>query len=129
MTGDGFGCGEGFSGVNLGTQSASKRHVAYFRCRFKVAGTHTKLELRARRDDGMIVYIDGKEVLRDNMPTGQNPWSLIPEMGVDDLEQTVTGVWRIPGELTPGEHVLAISLHNFHDADLLLANLSLVETE
>jgi hypothetical protein len=129
MTGDGFGYGEGFKGVDIGTPTSATRHVAYFRCRFNVTGTHRNLELRARRDDGMIVYLDGKEVLRDNVPNTPNSWSLTAAMGVDDLEHAVTGVWSIPGHLAPGEHILAISLHNFFDADLLLGNLSLVETE
>ena len=84
--------------------------------------------LRCWRDDGIVVYLDGREVLRDNVEPGPEGY-LLPAM------QTMSGhndglelQFPIAGSLAPGPHLLAISLHNTANAssDLLLGGIKLV---
>ena len=44
------------------------RKTAYFRHKFSSEKALKNLSIRMQRDDGVIVYLDGKEVARDNMP-------------------------------------------------------------
>ena len=130
----GFGYGEDeFTGVVIGTPAEKALgKSAYFRHRFTTAEELTNLELRCHRDDGIIVYLDGKEVVRDNMAEGDEAYHLPAlQTTADDAE---TAIFRFPLDdftLPPGEHVLAISLHNTErpSSDLSIGAISLVETE
>ena len=93
---------------------------------------HTNLELRCRRDDGIIVYLDGQKVARDNMGEGEEAYRLPAQWTIGGA--TETAVFRIPLEgvtLPAGEHVLAISLHNHKapSSDLRIGGITLVEVE
>ncbi len=129
----GFGYGdEWFEGIEIGEpEDREERFTAYFRHRFTTDRQIAKLELRCRRDDGIIVYLDGVEVARDNMRTGDESYELAADSTVgDDVE---TAVFRVPirGELPAGQHVLAVSLHNTKGAssDLRIGGISLLEIE
>jgi tetratricopeptide (TPR) repeat protein len=132
--GGGFGYGDDwFEGVDIG-EPASKElgKSAYFRHRFTTDQEHANLELRCQRDDGIIVYLDGKEVARDNMREGEEAYRLPAADAVSgDDEKTI---YRIPLEgviLPAGEHFLAISLHNPGEpsSDLRIGGITLVEVE
>ena len=131
MQGDGFGYGEGFAGVDIGTPVPAHRHTAYFRHRFRTDKPLTQLEIRAQRDDGVIIYFDGKPVCRDNMKEGPEAWLLAAGEPVSDADEGVTLAWPVPGELPAGDHVLAISVHNVSgsSSDLRLGGVSLVVLE
>ncbi len=126
----GFGYGDDwFTGVDIGKPQEGDRHSAYFRCRFTTSESHQHIELRCQRDDGLIVYLDGKEVARDNLPAGADTYQM-HALFVDSNEQQVH---RIPlrGGIASGEHVLAISLHNQSNSssDLRIGGISLVAVE
>ncbi len=127
----GFGYGEAwFTGLDIEKPKKGNRHSAYFRCRFTTTGAHSHLELRCQRDDGLIVYLDGKEFGRDNMPKEPAAYQLHALESVYSEEQQI---YRIPlsGGIDAGDHVLAISLHNQSDtsSDLRIGDISLVAVE
>jgi len=68
----GFGDGDEATMISQFDSSGSRLITAYFRHTFNVADVSAiaGLALRLWRDDGAIVYINGTEVLRDNMPSG-----------------------------------------------------------
>ena len=94
----GFGYGdEDFEGVDIGEpEDPDDRKTAYFRCRFTTYTEHSHLELRCRRDDGVIIYLDGQEVARDNMFEGEEAYDLRAKSHVVDEAETVH--FRIPLE-------------------------------
>lgn len=134
----GFGYGEDwFTGVDIGTPQGEPTQdglppgkTAYFRHPFTTTKTHTNLELRCPRDDGIIAYLDGLEAARDNMQVGDEAYDLSALSPVgDEMEPTV---FRLPLSdlvLPPGNHLLAISLHNPAEpsSDLRIGGISLVE--
>jgi tetratricopeptide (TPR) repeat protein len=131
---DGFGYGDrDFTGVDIGTPAEKALgKSAYFRHRFTTEKEFTKLELRCHRDDGIIVYLDGKEVGRDNVGKGDEAYHLPAGSTVGDAAETA--IFRLPLEdliLPAGEHVLAISLHNTEapSSDLRIGGITLVEVE
>jgi hypothetical protein len=133
-TSAGFGYGdEGFTGVDIGSPGdKSNRKTAYFRHRFTTGQEFTHLELRCRRDDGIIVYLDGREVIRNNVSDGPDVYNLPATWAVSYIEETT--VFRFPLKdfvLPAGEHVLAISLHNTEapSSDLSIGAISLVKVE
>jgi len=58
--------------LSFGPDAEAKHITAYFRTSFKADGKDKldKLGLLLRRDDGAVVYVNGKEAARSNMPEG-----------------------------------------------------------
>ncbi len=122
----GFGYGDPV-GVDIGTPPPGLRKTAYFRHAFSTNATFYDLSLSLQRDDGVIVYLDGVEVGRDQSLVGPEAYELLSSLGRGDPSERI--LLRIPLSviLEPGEHVLAISLHNFttDSSDLRIAEISL----
>ena len=116
--------------VDIGTPSEKPLgKSAYFRHHFTTTKKFTNLELRCQRDDGIIIYLDGKEVARDNVEDGEEAYLLPATSNVGQkMEETTV---QIPLEgliLEPGEHVLSISLHNTEkpSSDLRIGGITLL---
>ena len=132
--GGGFGYGDERPHlVEIGTpREKPLGKSAYFRHRFTTTEEHTNLNLRCQRDDGIIVYLDGREIARDNMSEGDEAYELPARTVVGKDSETMRH--RIPLEgitLPPGKHILAISLHNHStpSSDLRIGGITLVEIE
>ena len=69
-----LGCGDPavFTTVSIGTNASSKHITTYFRDSFVVPGDviFTNLNFRLSRVDGAVVWLNGQEAFRTNMPTG-----------------------------------------------------------
>ncbi|MDA0811368.1 MAG: hypothetical protein O3C21_03100, partial [Verrucomicrobia bacterium] len=104
------------------------RHSAYFRHAFTTTEPFTGLLLHLARDDGAIVYLDGEEVARTNMPEGAEDAHALAAIAVlNGAVETVPASLPIARPLPAGRHVLAISLHNSSptSSDLRLAEATL----
>ena len=94
---------------------ATKRYITtYFRTRFDVADPARikGLVLRLQRDDGAVVYINGKEVRRDNMPKGEIENGTLALESVGDSNETRffdQTVETVP--LNKGANVVAVEVH------------------
>jgi len=68
----GYGDGDEATVVEYGLDEDNKYITTYFRKVFMIDETEHIHEINARllRDDGAIVYLNGTEIIRDNMPTG-----------------------------------------------------------
>ncbi len=89
--------------------------TSYFRRPFSIAGAagFTSLQLNVRRDDGAILYLNGREVVRTNMPAGPVDFST-PTPGTDTPnESNYLPFTHIPspGDLVEGENLLAVEVH------------------
>jgi|GEM_PF-1035976 len=80
-----------------------------FRHRFTTDRPFERLELHVSYDDGLVVFVDGEEVTRANVPDLPLSEDLRAMTKHGGLERIV-----LPVALEPGEHVLAISLHQAH---------------
>ncbi len=68
----GYGDGDEATVVSFGPNSSNRYITTYFRRTFNVSNPSeiTNVILDLKRDDGAVVYINGVEVARSNMPTG-----------------------------------------------------------
>ncbi len=67
----GYGDGDEITIVSSGPNSAQKYTTTYFRVKFNLTALPTMnqvVRLSLRRDDGAVVYLNGTEMVRDNMP-------------------------------------------------------------
>jgi hypothetical protein len=110
----GYGDGDEATLVGYGPDPNNKYITTYFRYAFNVpnASLFNGLTLRLMRDDGAVVYINGVEVWRTNMPTG-NVGYLTPASiavgGVDESQFVQTTL--SPAQLINGTNVIAVELH------------------
>ncbi|RIK81831.1 MAG: hypothetical protein DCC68_07810 [Planctomycetota bacterium] len=126
--------------VTAGTPCAgnppNKFITTYFRRTFDLADASAvqSLDVRLEYDDGGIVYINGTEVARVNMPAGA-PTYTTPATGAADYARTPTSIAMLTGaQLAPlrdGTNVVAVEIHqgNGTSSDMsfdfqLVANLS-----
>ena len=125
----GFGYGnEGFEGVDIGPpEDPEDRKTAYLRLRFKTTEPHDALLLKCQLDDGMIVYLNGEEVLRENVGDGDEAHDLFAEQTIAGDDETEVKTFPLEDVLPLGEHLLAISVHNRKggSSDLRIAEISL----
>ena len=110
----GYGDGDEATEVSYGTNSSAKYITTYFRHVFTVpdAAAVSNLVLRRIRDDGAIVYLNGVEVFRDNLPaTGVTYTTRATNSigGSDESEFVGTNI--DPALLVSGANLLAVEIH------------------
>ncbi|HEX8687294.1 MAG TPA: Ig-like domain-containing protein, partial [Pyrinomonadaceae bacterium] len=110
----GYGDGDEKTLVGYGPDAANKYVTTYFRRTFNVtdAAASKALKLRLLRDDGAVVYLNGREVLRSNMPDGAvNSKTLAVEGAEFAGEGSYYESAVDPAYLVNGANVIAVELH------------------
>jgi len=111
----GYGDGDEATVVSFGTNAANKFVTTYFRHAFTVANTSEvrSLTLRLLRDDGAVIYLNGAEVFRSNMPTGVIASTTLALNAVSgDEENTLFHTAPIdPALLRNGTNLIAAEIH------------------
>ncbi len=130
----GYGDGDEATAVGFGPDSSAKYITTYFRHAFDVADPTAlgTLNLGVQRDDGVVVYLNGTEVFRDNMPSGAVGYRTTASVALGGTDETTFAPATIsPASLVPGQNVLAVEIHqaNGTSSDIsfdleLLANLA-----
>lgn len=126
----GFGDGDEATTVSGGPTGARFTTI-YFRRKFNVVdpGSLEALALSFKRDDGIIVYLNGTEIARNNMPAGTVVYSTLAAAGADDDGEAVFSVAVDPSLLAPGTNQLAVEVHQSAiDSSDLSFDLSLAGT-
>jgi PKD repeat protein len=105
--------------INTFSQTASRPITAYFTKTFQVpdAAKVTQLNLRTRADDGVVIYVNGTEVTRSNMPSGTigtNTYATSARTTTTAAASPVTV--NVPlGLLVNGTNVVSAETHlNYH---------------
>lgn len=64
----GYGDNKIFTKLSFGGNKEKKHTTKYFKKKILIKNKHVAYEFRIQRDDGAVVYVNGKEIFRDNMP-------------------------------------------------------------
>lgn len=110
----GYGDGDEVTKVNYGPSATNKYITTYFRKSFNVADANafTGLELSLIRDDGAVVYLNGVEVYRNNMPTGTIFYNTLAPTYIDGTNESTYVVANISkSALVTGNNVIAVEIH------------------
>jgi len=97
--------------ISFGPNSANKHITYYFRRAFTIGSPDdfTSLLLRVRRDDGVVVYLNGSEIFRDNMPAG-TPAYTTPASSAIEPDTYLQQPLGLNG-LLAGNNVIAAEIH------------------
>lgn len=110
----GYGDGDEQTVVSFGANSRKKYITTYFRQTVTVANPaqFTTLNLSLVRDDGAVVYINGVEVWRTNMPTGAIGYKTLASTAVDGVNESAWFSTTLnPSALVAGSNVIAVEVH------------------
>lgn len=97
------------------TQTNTGLITAYFARDFTVNlnSLSASMELGVMRDDGIVVYLNGEEVVRDNMPSGTITFNTLSSTTIDGAAESVYNVFTIPkSKFVNGNNRISIELHN-----------------
>ena len=110
-----LGYGEGDEGtvVSFGPNAGAKYITTYFRRAFQAGNPagFTGLNLRVRRDDGIVVYLNGTEVYRDNMPAGAVSYTTLAPVAAPDDGAVWQSATLAVSPLVAGTNLLAVEVH------------------
>ncbi len=110
----GYGDGDEATEVSYGEDPDNKHPTTYFRHHFDT-GNQLPLTISAlfklRRDDGAVVYLNGEEVFRSNMPNGLVTFDTFSPDSAGDESETNWYEFASPVTLQPGANVLAVEIH------------------
>lgn len=98
--------------VSYGGDASDKYPTTYFRKSFELTdgiGFQT-LRLSLLVDDGAVVYMNGQEVLRTNMPAGPIYYTTLAPLATGN-ENSFTEFPISPDYLRPGTNILAVEVH------------------
>ena len=110
----GYGDGDEVTTVGFGSDALSKYITTYFRNTFNIASvlSVTGLTLRLKRDDGAVVYINGVEAVRSNMPSGTIDSSTLASTAVGGSDESTFFTYQIdPSLLIAGTNSIAVEIH------------------
>ena len=115
----GYGDANNATTVGFGPSSTNKYVTTYFRQSFNIAnpGSISTLDLGVVRDDGVAVYLNGVEIVRNNLAAGALFNTLAPSPAIDAANETTpqtssVSVASLPvGTLVAGTNVLSAEIH------------------
>jgi hypothetical protein len=110
----GYGDGGETTVVGFGSDSANKYTTTYFRHGFTVADPSgiAALQLDVQRDDGVVVYLNGTEIFRNNLPTGTITSTTLALTALGGADETaLVGTAVDPALLVAGNNVMAAEIH------------------
>jgi hypothetical protein len=102
--------------LSFGPNGRDKFPTTYFRHAFEVdaVDARSKLSLKLKRDDGVVVYLNGKEVVRSNMPEGDILYQTRSAKRVTGGSEDKFYETRIDATpLVSGRNLLAAELHQY----------------
>ena len=110
----GYGDGDEATVVSYGPDPSNKYITTYFRYTFDVdfPGDFTKLNFYLLRDDGAVIYLNGQEVVRSNLPAGEITYQTVT---VDTMNLVIENMFHLyqsdASALVSGTNVLAVEVH------------------
>ncbi len=108
----GYGDGDEATVVSYGPIMNDKYRTTYFRHTFNVSKTSQSITLKAKWDDGIVVYLNGDKIFQDNMPDGTITYTTRALIAIND--NSFPNIEPIPvdaSKLVSGENVLAVEIH------------------
>lgn len=113
-------------------KNKEKKHITkYFKKRIDISKKYLAYEFKIQRDDGAIVYINGKELFRDNMPNSSiNSKTLSISTVKNQEEHTFEQHFFDNSIFKKGENIISVSIHQaYEDSSDCIFSLELIGHE
>ncbi|WP_426572092.1 hypothetical protein [Aquihabitans sp. McL0605] len=108
----GFGDGDEATVIGYGPNANAKYTTTYFRTTFDATAVPDTATLGLVADDGAIVYVNGAEVARDNLPAGAVTYATRATLGRSGSDENATRTFAIPpSAIVAGTNTIAVEVH------------------
>jgi hypothetical protein len=109
----GYGDGDEATVVSYGSNASNKYITTYFRKTITVSdiSQFTGYTLSLKRDDGAVVYLNGTEVFRTNMPTGIISYTTRATAAASDDGNTAQVKTLTSSQINQGTNAIAVEMH------------------
>lgn len=107
----GYGDGDESTVLSYGLDANNKYITTYFRKSFTLSSLDLDYTLSVFRDDGIVVYVNGVEVFRNNMPTGTISHSTFASTAASDDGYTQINTTLSASYFIQGTNVIAVEIH------------------
>ena len=110
----GYGDGDEGTVVSFGDNPAAKHVTTYIRkmLAIPVASDVSELTFKLLRDDGAVVYVNGVEVIRDDVPDGPVVFDTLASSSAGGAEESTYFEFTVPpGMLVDGDNIIAVEVH------------------
>ncbi len=109
----GYGDGDEAKIVSYGPSSSSKYITTYFRRAISISDVNTlsNFVMRVKRDDGIVVYFNGVERYRNNMPTGTISNTTAASATASDDGNTWISTNLLASYFVTGTNSIAVEIH------------------
>lgn len=118
--------------VSYGSDASNKHITTYFRKNFNITGLsgYNGFTMNIVRDDGFVVYVNGVEVARDNMPGGTPTHSTLASAAISGTDETTPISFSLSTcNFVEGTNTIAVEMHqNDAGSSDLSFNMELVGT-
>ncbi len=109
----GYGDGDEATVVSFGPNSSAKYITTYFRKTINISNpaAFSAFNGSVKRDDGVVIYVNGTEVYRNNMPTGTIAYTTLASSAASDDGNTPQNFTISPSAFVSGDNVIAVEMH------------------
>lgn len=101
-------------GGTLCTPTGTKWITTYFRKTVNIVNPSSYVDfiLNLVRDDGAVVYVNGVEVVRSNMPTGTIAHATLASSNISGTQESAVNTFHIPTSyFVNGSNTIAVEIH------------------
>ncbi len=116
--------------VSFGPDGNNKYITTYFRRNVNITGLNTFATVTCNiiRDDGFVMYVNGVEVRRDNLPTGTIDHNTLAPAAIGGADETTPLSFSVcPSYFVEGNNTIAIEMHqNAGNSSDLSFNLEMI---
>lgn len=99
-----------------GENKQQKHIVKYFKKKIFIKDNYLAYEFKVQRDDGAVVYVNGKELFRDNMPNASITNTTLALSTVkDEEEHNFTQHFFDNKILNKGENILSVAVYQAYE--------------
>ncbi len=124
--------GYGDSSINTLIKTPNKKNITTYFSKSFSSPNPTKFmlyEIKVKKDDGIVLYLNGKEIFRNNMPTGTINHSTKASAVIisEAIKNTPHSLFITPENFVSGVNYLSASIHQgVQDSEDLLFDLELI---
>jgi DNA-binding CsgD family transcriptional regulator len=112
----GYGDEINLTELNYGNNKEKKHITKYFKKKIFIENKYAAYEVKIQRDDGAVVYINGKELFRDNMPNATiSHLTLAMSTIKREAEHEFTQHFFDNTLFNQGENILSVSVHQAYE--------------
>lgn len=109
----GYGDGDEATIVGFGPDANNKYITTYFRKTINIASPQafTSINGSVKRDDGVVIYVNGVEVYRNNMPAGTVTSTTLASTAASDDGSTALDFTISSSAFVSGNNIIAVEIH------------------